>query len=213
MKLATSISFFPLILLLMKKSMTAPFWGALALAIMILPTSTQAFGQNMTQEHYDELRVLVQQHSDVESFLTAIKAQKETRKSERQARKDSIEHSVEKIEKGIIKTTTSTDPDVVAKLHERENKNSQRENVTHVVEKLANGVRVTITSTDEDIVERLQNRPDHKTRGNRKGVRRSQNRGSSRWGNRNNNEEADIDAPRQRSRRGFGRSQRGRYNR
>ena len=87
--------------------------------------------------------------------------------------KDSIIHTVENIENGVVKTMTSDNADVVIKIQSRGVENTpQKENVTRTVEQLSNGIRVTTTSNDPEIVERMQNRTDRK--GFRGGMKQGQ---------------------------------------
>jgi len=100
-------------------------WGTLALAIAVLPTSSHAFFRHMDQGQYEELKNLIQQHNDVESFLEAVKAKKEARRAERKAMKESLTHNTENIDNGIIKTITSDDPEIVKKLQTRMSRRGQ----------------------------------------------------------------------------------------
>lgn len=154
----------------------------------------QRVGQHreMTQDRFDQLKALFVQYTDVESFREAMEQfrseheeEREEKRAEHEAMRESIATVIENIDNGIVKTITSDDPEVVAKIQERVgDRDPKNENVTHVVELLDDGVQITITSDDEEHVEKIQNRSEKMGKGKKgrgKGMKRGRGFG------RNNN--------------------------
>lgn len=124
----------------------------------------------MTQEKFDEMKALFNKYTNVADFIEARKALHEEHKAEREAMKESVTKSVEKITNGVKVTITSTNSDVVEKIQSREQRDPRNENITKTVEKISNGVIMTITSDDAGLVKKIQSHEerDGSKRGERK---------------------------------------------
>ncbi len=167
---------------------------AVATGTVALASSASAFwggGMDMTADKFAEFKTMVAQSSDFESFREAMDARREAMQAEREAFQEKIDHSVENIDNGVIRTITSDDADVVAKLQsreQRERKGPHAEDVSRVVENISNGIKITITSDDADMVERIQNQSENPRMGRGEGKGRNGKRGFGKGGRFQNQE-------------------------
>ncbi|MCF7846725.1 MAG: hypothetical protein K9M51_01515 [Candidatus Gracilibacteria bacterium] len=147
---------------------------ALALSLFSTPMAQAFWGggsmghgpQKMSEEHFEEMKSLFLTN-DFESFQSAMEARHEEMKAEHKSMRDSITHSVELIDNGVIKTITSDDAEVVEKLQSREYLEPRQETISREIEQMANGVKITITSNDAEEVERIQARAERFENGSR----------------------------------------------
>jgi hypothetical protein len=155
-----------------------------ALALLVLGTSVasaNAFmgGRQMTPDRFAEFKAIVTQSDTFEAFQESMKTIREEHKADRENMKDSITHAVELLDNGVVKTITSDDAEVVAKIQSRHENMPKRdkENVTHTVENIDNGVKITITSDDPELVEKIQKHSDKEEFGKKRGGRRGMEKG------------------------------------
>lgn len=74
---------------------------------------------------------------------------------------ENVEHTVEKIDDGVVKTLTTSDADTLEKLQSKEAREPKNDAVSVVKENIENGVRITETTSDAEVLERMHDRVDH----------------------------------------------------
>ncbi len=181
--------------------------ATLSLGVMLVTPTANAFWGGNTSESFTEMKQMIQSFNSWEDFREAMKEKREAGKVERETMQEKVSHEVEKLENGVVITTTTDDADVLEKMKERHEKGENRqgrnqENVVRLVETLENGFRTTITTEDEDTLTRLHDRADNGWKMNRRHGKRNKmenrkedgqkmNRGKGRRGQRNGYEFED----------------------